>query len=639
MAELLIEGPGGDLAASWERTTLKAVPEDVTLHALTIGVHPRRLELVMEAALIHDPTVFGEHTRPLWSSGLTPEQLAEGLVGQRWRGHFGQMAEQLGVVPETDGALAAFARWSGVPEEFAARGLPLDQLTLEELTHALALWRLGRSDPTATLPDGSDPRPLALLAQRIGMRTDHARVYLDGPGRDTGSLPLTTHLELRYLDSFRTSILFTDPASNTAPAAIAVLALADHLGIDPTLLSTIPNLVTGSRWTVSALLLEGYDPADYAGSVYDSLKELDLEPHELAWFQGHTVTAEDIGRFWQYVEDHRATDKDLDALLTGDPQAGPVAVRKWAEHEAEATSLSAPSESAPAPLKSSSVPPFGQTQDRAHPSSTVSGPPEAAPLPGHGDSLPGTLLALAKQLRSASAEDRTGLADADLFQGDSPIARNSRLTAFRNAVTSAAATTDVDERAARIASDIKSSQYFTDGNTRTATSAVFATYAAVGAGLEATALEVFAAIGEAEVNGDFDLAKWLRERRKDKDGPAVVPSVADLEQINTMAGQLAAADAALQRIVGYWRDYVRRHPSDPEEDRLEDFLGELLNESEADYDVWSERQEIERAVKLIRPGGKTGFLDTVAQRRAPEDGDETLAEEIERLMEALGLDE
>lgn len=122
VAELLAEGPGGDLAASWEHRTPKGISEDIALQALTLGVHPRRLELVMEAALIHDPTVFGEHTRPLWSSGLTPEQLAEQLVGHQWRGNFGEMARQFGVVPQAEGASAAFARWSGSPRSPPPRG-------------------------------------------------------------------------------------------------------------------------------------------------------------------------------------------------------------------------------------------------------------------------------------------------------------------------------------------------------------------------------------------------------------------------------------------------------------------------------------------------------------------------------------
>ncbi|MEU2836910.1 hypothetical protein ABZ776_07345 [Streptomyces sp. NPDC007076] len=633
VAELLAEGPGGDLAASWEYRTPKGISEDIALQALTLGVHPRRLELVMEAALIHDPTVFGEHTRPLWSSGLTPEQLAEQLVGHQWRGNFGEMARQFGVVPQAEGASAAFARWSGVPEESASQGLPLNQLTLADITHAVALWRLGQSDPTVTLHDGSDPRPLALLAQRIGMRADHARVHLDGPGRESGALSLTARLEQRYLAAFHTSSLFTDPVSQMAPAPLAVLELADHLVIDPTLLGTIPNLHMGSGETVSALLLQGGDPAVLAGSVHDRLRELGLAPRELAWFQNLSVTAEHIERFWRYVEDHRATHGELDALLTGDRRAGPAAVAKWTEHEAGTTP-------APAPLASSSTAPIGQEQDRAqHFSSTTSGQAASTPLPGPNDSLPSALLDLAKQLRPVDGEDRTGLADADLFQGSSPAARGNRLESFRTAVIRAEATTDVDERAARIASDIKASQYFTDGNTRTATSAVFATYAAAGIGLDATPLEVFAAIGEAEVNAAFDLTNWLRERRNDEDGPAELPSIADLERINTMAGQLAAAEAALQRIGGYWRTYVRDHPTESEEDRHENFLGELLEDSEADYDLWSERQEIERAIGLIRPGARGAFLDTVAQRRAPENEDETLAEEIERLMEALGLDE
>lgn len=410
-----------------------------------------------------------------------------------------------------------------------------------------------------------------------------------------------------------------------------MLELADHLVIDPTLLGTIPNLHMGSGETVSALLLQGGDPAVLAGSVHDRLRELGLAPRELAWFQNLSVTAEHIERFWQYVEDHRATHGELDALLTGDRRAGPAAVAKWTEHEVGTK---------PAPLASSSTAPIGQEQDRAHHfSSTTSGPAASTPLPGPNDSLPSALLDLAKQLRPVDGEDRTGLADADLFQGSSPAARGNRLESFRAAVIRAEATTDVDERAARIASDIKASQYFTDGNTRTATSAVFATYAAAGIGLDATPLEVFAAIGEAEVNAAFDLTNWLRERRNDEDGPAELPSIADLERINTMAGQLAAAEAALQRIGGYWRTYVRDHPTESEQDRHENFLGELLEDSEADYDLWSERQEIERAIGLIRPGARGAFLATVAQRRAPENEDETLAEEIERLMEALGLDE
>lgn len=321
-----------------------------------------------------------------------------------------------------------------------------------------------------------------------------------------------------------------------------MLELADHLVIDPTLLGTIPNLHMGSGETVSALLLQGGDPAVLAGSVHDRLRELGLAPRELAWFQNLSVTAEHIERFWRYVEDHRATHGELDALLTGDRRAGPAAVAKWTEHEAETK---------PAPLASSSTAPIGQEQDRAqHFSSTTSGPAASTPLPGPNDSLPSALLDLAKQLRPVDGEDRTGLADADLFQGSSPAARGNRLESFRAAVIRAEATTDVDERAARIASDIKASQYFTDGNTRTATAAVFATYAAAGIGLDATPLEVFAAIGEAEVNAAFDLTNWLRERRNDEDGPAALPSIADLERINTMAGQLAAAEAALQRIGG-----------------------------------------------------------------------------------------
>lgn len=64
-----------------------------------------------------------------------------------------------------------------------------------------------------------------------------------------------------------------------------MLELADHLVIDPTLLGTIPNLHMGSGETVSALLLQGGDPAVLAGSVHDRLRELGLAPRELAWFQ------------------------------------------------------------------------------------------------------------------------------------------------------------------------------------------------------------------------------------------------------------------------------------------------------------------------------------------------------------------
>ncbi|MER6104891.1 hypothetical protein ABT115_21840 [Streptomyces sp. NPDC001832] len=623
ISDLIHAGPGSDLAVSWEQREQTPVPQNVVAQALALGIHPRRLEMVMNAALTNDPQWFARDDPEFWTGGLTPQQIAEWRFEQIWRDSFDWMAGQLGVETTNQGASADFDEWAGGPEFRASSGV-------EELTRAVALWRLGRSGPTDSLPDGSDPRPLARLVSSLGMTTEHARIYIEGPGRGAGPLLLATHLAQRYAAAEKAAGKLQHSVRKVPPNALRVLGVADALNIDPHLLPSISELVMDDGRILRDVLWNSDEPFGVADLVRKRLDALRLAPDELSWFQGMLVTEERIGKFWDYVEEHRTSDADLTALLAGNRQTGPAAVRKWVEHEGAATH--GPATAPPATQETE------QRNSMVFHSSTVNDPPGAPPVPGQGAPLPDILLALTKQLSSTSAEDRTGLADADLFQGASPAARDTRMAAFRKAMFQAETTADVDERAARIASDIKSNQYFTDGNTRTATAAVFTTYAAAGAGLGASPLEVFAAIGEAEVNPRFDLAEWLRERHTD-DGPATVPSVAELEEINVVAGQLAAAAAGFQRIDGYRRDYLRRHPTETEETAQDDFLAELLEDSEADYDLWAEREELNRAIDLIRPGGRTGFLNTVAQRRAPKDNDETLVEEIERLMEALGLDE
>ncbi|MGW1408371.1 WXG100-like domain-containing protein [Streptomyces sp. NPDC002403] len=621
VSDLIHAGPGSDLATAWEQRTQGPVRRDIVTQALALGVQPRRLEMVMNAALINDPGVFAGHDPKAWAA-LTPQQIAERYFGWSSRGDFDGMAAQLGRVSVPQSAWGDFAAWIGASGDRPPGGL-------KELTHAMALWRLGRRGPADSLPDDSDPRPLARLATSLGIMPGHAHIYIEGPGKETGRLPMTVHLEQRYAAGQKAAGAFYDPARNGTPNPLIVLAMADVLNIAPHLLTRIPQLSVPGRGTVSTLLWNG-NPFSDAELVRQRLAELELAPGELAWFQDSVVTDKDITDFWSYVEEHRTSDSELAELWDGNREAGPAAVRKWVAHKEAATQ------------GATSEPPMTQeTESRsatANHSSSVNGPPGTEPPSEQGEALPDTLLALAKQLSSSSAVDRTGLADADLFQGTSPAARDTRMTAFRKAMLQAGTTVDVDERAARIASDIKSNQYFTDGNTRTATAAVFTTYSAAGAGLGATPLEVFAAIGEAEVNPHFDLTQWLRERHTD-DGPVTVPSVAELEEISVVAGQLAAVAAGFQRIDGYWRDYLRRHPTESEETGQDDFLAELLEDSEADYDLWAEREEFKRAIDLIRPGGRTGFLNTVAQRRAPKDNGETLVQEIERLMEALGLDE
>ncbi|MFF3392755.1 hypothetical protein ACFYW1_17730 [Streptomyces sp. NPDC002669] len=358
---LIEAGPDSDLFTSWDQRTQRPVRQDIIAQALVLGVHPRRLEMLMNATLIDDPTEFGENTRPLWEAGNTIEELAEQLAGQRWRGNFGQMAVQFNAAETAQDALAEFALWSGVPQQYAARGLPLDRLTLDQLTHAVALWRLGMDGPAATLPDGLDPRPLALLVHRLDMWPDHARAYIEGPGREAGPLPLTVQLEQRYEDARKTAETFADSATNTMPYITRVLEFADRLNIDPELLRVIPNLVVSDGRTVGTMLWHD-DPYVSADLILRRLSGLGLEPRELAWFRNvevtaediaHlavtakdiknlTVTAEDITRFWKYVTDHHTTDEDLAALLAGNREAGPAAVRKWAEHEAAARRGPAP---------------------------------------------------------------------------------------------------------------------------------------------------------------------------------------------------------------------------------------------------------------------------------------------------------
>ncbi|WP_217146100.1 EndoU domain-containing protein [Streptomyces sp. AC627_RSS907] len=353
LSGLIEAGPDSDLLTSWDQRTQRAVRQDVVAQALLLGVHPRRLEMVMTATLIDQPTVFGVHTRPLWETGSTVEEMAEQFAGQHWRGNFAQMAVQFGAAETAQEARGEFAEWAEIPTSVE---LPLDQLTLGDLTRAVALWRLGLNDPTAALPGGPDPRPLALLVQRLGMWPEQARVYIDGPGREAGPLPLTTRLEQRYQDARETAAMFTDPATNASPDPLSVLEIADRLGIDPKLFGTIPNLVVGNGWTLGGLLWHG-DPAVSADLVRQRLDGLGLDPRELAWFHELTVTAEDmahlvvtavdtknlmvtaedIERFWDYVADHHTTDEDLAALHAGDRDAGPAAVRKWVEHETAAT--------------------------------------------------------------------------------------------------------------------------------------------------------------------------------------------------------------------------------------------------------------------------------------------------------------
>ncbi|MFF2012916.1 hypothetical protein ACFVWY_28095 [Streptomyces sp. NPDC058195] len=624
--DLIQAGPGSDLAAAWEQRKQGPVRRDIVTRALALGVHPRRLEMVMNAALINDPGVFAGEDPRSWD-GLTPQQIAEQRFGGTTRGDFDGMAAHLGMVSPPLSAWAAFDGWVSASGDRAPRGW-------EELTHAVALWRLGRHGPADGLPDGSDPRPLALLVSSLNIIPAYARIYIEGPGRMAGPLPMTMDLDQRHKAARKAAKAFYDPAWNGTPNPLSVLGMADTLGIDPRLLARIPELAIPGRGTVSKLVWHG-NPFYDAELVRQSLAELRLVPGDLAWFQDLVMTDRDIRDFWSYVEEHRANDTELAGLWDGDRQKGPAAALKWAVDRAVEKKGFA---SRPPTARE------GEPSDgAARHSSAVNGPPGAEP-PGtrppsaQGTPLPDTLLALTRQLSTTSADDRTGLADADLFQGAGPAARDMRLGAFRTAVIQAETIVDVDERAAHIASDIKANQYLTDGNTRTATAAVFTTYATAGTGLAATPLEVFAAIGEAEVNPRFNLTEWLRERHTD-DGPATVPSVADLEDISVVAGQLAVMDAEFQRIHRQWRDYLVNHPTESEETAHEGFMTELFGQSEADYDLWYEREVLARAIGLIRPGGKSGFLDTVAGRRAPLDNDETLVEEIERLMGVLGLDE
>ncbi|MFB6817592.1 hypothetical protein ACFCV8_23900 [Streptomyces sp. NPDC056347] len=628
VSDFITAGPDSDLATAWEQRTQRPVRRDILEQAHLLGVHPRRLEMVMNFALIDDPRAPGMDNPRIWAATDTPQRTAELLFGAMWRDRFGEMVQQFGAASTVEGAPIAFSEWSQAPDP--TQPPPLHLLGLEQITRAVALWRLGRNGPGHELPDGSDPRPLALLVSSLGMTPEHANAYIQGPGHETGTLPMTTHLEQRYEAAEDAAWSFHDQTGNM-PNVLDVLALSDGLGISPDILPVIAQLIVAEELTVSDLLRTAA-PLDIADGVWRLLDNLGLDPRELAWFGNLMMAEEHIRGFWEYVTAHRTSDADLMALWEGNREAGPAAAQKWIEYMEE---LYAAEEQPPA------APEAEQQHDMAYHSSVVNDPRGSAPLPVPEKTLPDTLLDLAKQLSSASAENRTDLADPDLFQGSSPAARDARMAAFRNAMLQAQTTTvDVDERAAHIASDIKSNQYFTDGNTRTATAAVFTTYAAAGAGagLDATPLEVFAAIAEAEVNPHFDLTEWLRERHTD-DGPATVPSVAELEEISVVAGQLAYVAAGFQRIEGYLRDYLRRHPEEPEEDAREEFLAELLGDSEADYDLWAEREEFARAIDLIRPGGRTGFLNTVAQRRAPKDTNESLVEEIERLMEELGLDE
>ncbi|MFJ6016294.1 hypothetical protein [Streptomyces sp. NPDC092952] len=622
LPELIEAGPGSGLDIAWQQREQRPVPRDVVTKALALGVHPRRLEMVMNTALISDPNLVPLDNLEVWKNGRTPQETASDLFFEKWASSFDEMAVQVGFLSGQWSARDGFLEWlrrSGAP----ALG------TFEDLTRAVALWRIGRQSPADRLPDGSDPRPLALMVSRLGMSVMHANAFIDGPGRETGSFPMATHLEQRYLAASRAGAELKHPVGLAPMPGMTLLQVADVLNIDPHLLPRMAELVLADGRNFRDTLWSGADPFPVAEAVRVHLGELRLGPRELSWFQGLSVTKENVTAFWDYVEQHRDEDTDLAALLDGDREKGPAAVRKWTEHEGTE------------PRGATTAPPTSQEPQEqnamAHHASAPNGPPVTEPRPGQEGALPDTLLALAKQLSSAGAGDRTGLADAELFQGSTPVARETRLSAFRSMIDRAGAVTDLDERAARIASDIKSSQYFTDGNTRTATTAVFLTYAAAGAGLGATPLEVFAAIGEAEVNPRFDLAEWLSEHRTD-DGPATVPSLEALERISVVAGQLAVMEIELQRIGGYWRDYLSKHPDESAETAQEDFLGDLLADSESDYDLWTEREEFARAIDLIRPGGKSGFLETVHGQRAPEEG-ETFVEEIERLMEELGLDD
>ncbi|MGW1428007.1 WXG100-like domain-containing protein [Streptomyces sp. NPDC002431] len=622
LPELINTGPGGDLHTAWQEREQLPVPPDVVTKALALGVHPRRLEMVMNAALISDLDLLTHNVPWAWEGGLTPHQTAEQLFGQAWVRDFDTMAAGLGISSDRESLRNIFTRWLTESQAPELRGF-------DDLTRALALWRIGRQGPADGLPDGSDPRPLALVVSALGVSAQHANVFIEGPGRESGPLPMATHLEQRHRAAEQAGGQLLHPVERVPMHGMPVLQVADALNIDPHLVPSLSELVLTDRETFRDLLWDGADPFAVAGLVIGRLDGLGLDPDELAWFQGLSVTQESVTGFWEYVAEHRDTDPDLAALLTGDRQKGPEAVRKWVAHhgmEPPATTT------APATQQE----PQGQNA-MAHHASAPNGPPVTGPHTGQGDPLPDTLLALAKQLSSAGVGDRTGLADAELFQGSTPVAREAKLSTFRGMVDQAGTVTDLDERAARIASDIKSSQYFTDGNTRTATTAVFLTYAAAGAGLGATPLEVFAAIGEAEVNPRFDLTEWLREHRTD-DGPATVPSPAELERISVVAGQLAFMERELQRIGGYWREYLSKHLDESAETAEADFLGDLLAESEPDYDLWTERAEFARAIDLIRPGGKSEFLGTVSGQRAPEEG-ETFIEEIERLMEELGFDD
>ncbi|MEV8455033.1 hypothetical protein AB0467_07580 [Streptomyces sp. NPDC052095] len=622
LPELIEAGPGSGLDTAWQQRKQWPVPRGVVTKALALGIHPRRLEMVMNTALISDPELVPLDNLEVWKDGRTPQETATDLFIKRWAHNFDDMAAQVGFLAEGGRVRAGFHDW--------LRSTQAPELhTLEDLTRAVALWRIGRQSAVGQLPDGSDPRPLALMASRFGMSVRHANVFIEGPGRETGSLPMVTHLERRYLAAWQAGAELKHPVEMAPMNGMPLLQVADALNIDPHLLPRISELVLADGQNFRDTLWNGADPFFVAEAVRVHLGELGLDPRELSWFQNLSVTKENVTAFWDYAEQHRDEHTVLAALLDGDREKGPEAVQKWTEHEGPKQRGAATA--APTPQE-----PQGQNA-MAHHASAPNGPLVTEPSPGQDEALPDTLLALAKQLSSAGAGDRTGLADAELFQGSTPLARETKLAAFRGMIDRTGAVTDLDERAARIASDIKSSQYFTDGNTRTATTAVFLTYAAAGAGLGAKPLEVFAAIGEAEVNPRFDLTEWLREHRTD-DRPATVPSLEALERISVVAGQLAVMEIELQRIGGYWRQYLGNHPDESAETAEENFLGDLLAESEPDYDLWTEREEFARAIDLVRPGGRSGFLGTVYGQRAPEEG-ETFVEEIERLMEELGLDD
>lgn len=297
------------------------------------------------------------------------------------------------------------------------------------------------------------------------------------------------------------------------------------------------------------------------------------------------------------------------------------------------------------------------------PATEAAVPDQAASVASTGGSpMVAELLAVAKGVTSAGGTTFAGGDEADLFQGDDANQRQRTMRAFRTAVERAEKIEGTAERAAHLAADIKSSQYLRDGNTRTSTAAVFAVYKAAGQRLDASPLQVFAAIGQNEQQA-FDLAGWLRGHESEGgtgDTEASVPGLEDLEGISRQAGVLATAHEQLMRVLGQWRAYKERHLTEEEarhqheanrranpsltqsfedawedaefptaEDRLEDFKLGLSVEDEL---VWDGEETVREGYRLITPGGGQNFAGTV-QWQVPDDDDFDIVEEVEALLE------